>query len=185
MATAKVTELTTLAGSGVANNDLLLIVDRGTPDVSKAITADELAQAPQLTGRYGRLANANTFTVGGHVIDNDAAGTIPLTIQGHASQSADLFVIENSAGTDLLSYTTNGLFLGTLGGSLGIGTTNVYGAKAAVNTTANGNLGLVIRAAGAGQTANLQEWQNSAGTALGSISPAGAATFVSIDGGTP
>lgn len=190
MANKRISELTTITGANLADADLLVVVDvsdttMAASGTNKKITVAEFATDSALGGSLAKLGSANTFTVGGHIIDNAAAGTIPLLIQGHASQSADYFVIENSAGTDLLSYTTNGLFVSSVAGSLGVGTTNVYGAKVAVNTTANGNLGFVIRAAGAGQTASLQEWQNSGGTALGSVSPAGEAQFVSIDGGTP
>jgi len=55
MATKKITELNTLTGAGVANGDLLPIVDIGTPNETKAITADQLAQMPQLSSRYAPL----------------------------------------------------------------------------------------------------------------------------------
>lgn len=41
-------------------------------------------------------------------IENQAAAAIPLVIKGHASQSADLFVVENSAGTDLVVVEADG-----------------------------------------------------------------------------
>ena len=52
MAEVKVSALTALTGANVANGDELYIVDTGSPNVSKKITADELAQMPQLSSRY-------------------------------------------------------------------------------------------------------------------------------------
>lgn len=57
MAEVKVSALTALTGANVDNGDELYIVDTGSPNVSKKITADELAQMPQLSSRYKPIAN--------------------------------------------------------------------------------------------------------------------------------
>lgn len=57
MAEVKVSALTALTGANVANGDELYIVDTGSPNVSKKITADELAQMPQLSSRYAARAD--------------------------------------------------------------------------------------------------------------------------------
>ena len=60
MAEVKVSALTALTGANVANGDELYIVDTGSPNVSKKITADELAQMPQLSSRYAPVNGAWT-----------------------------------------------------------------------------------------------------------------------------
>jgi hypothetical protein len=60
---------TALTGANLANTDRLAVLDVGTPDVPKYITADELAQGSQFSGRYKPLANdrlwvpAQTFAI--------------------------------------------------------------------------------------------------------------------------
>ncbi len=53
----KISQFTAQTGASVANGDLFPIVDVGSPNVSEYITADELAQMPQLSSRYVPLAN--------------------------------------------------------------------------------------------------------------------------------
>lgn len=65
MAEVKVSALTALTGANVANGDELYIVDTGSPNVSKKITADELAQMPQLSSRYAPQANDRIFLSAG------------------------------------------------------------------------------------------------------------------------
>jgi hypothetical protein len=60
MADVKVSALTALTGADLANGDQFLVTDVGSPNVSKSITADELAQGSQFTSRY--RASAPTFT---------------------------------------------------------------------------------------------------------------------------
>ena len=52
-----------------------------------------------------------------------------------------------------------------------------------INTNSTTKQNLIIKAI-ASQTADLQEWQDSAGTVLAKVTAAGAAQFVSIDGGS-
>ncbi len=51
---------------------------------------------------------ANTFSVGGQKINNDAAATVPLTIKGAASQSASLLNVTNSSDVALYSLKASG-----------------------------------------------------------------------------
>jgi hypothetical protein len=52
MADVKVSALTALTGANLANGDQFLVTDVGSPNVSKSITADELAQGSQFTSRF-------------------------------------------------------------------------------------------------------------------------------------
>ncbi|GAC1356050.1 MAG: hypothetical protein NVSMB4_16940 [Acidimicrobiales bacterium] len=122
---------------------------------------------------------------------NATASTVPLTVQGAASQTADLFDVKNSAGTALARIGGGGqFFLDSTGAS-----PNVIGANAIIDNNARLSVtsgvasvkALVVQGA-ASQTANLQEWQNSAGTVLFSIAsdglPAFAGTVGSATAGT-
>jgi hypothetical protein len=52
---------TALTGANLANGDKLAVVDVGSPDVPKYITADELAQGSQFSSRYKPLADDQFF----------------------------------------------------------------------------------------------------------------------------
>jgi hypothetical protein len=118
----------------------------------------------------------NTDTGAFAFFTNNAANK-GVVVRGHASQTANLQEWQNSSATALA-------YVSALGGSVfattAIGTTNQYGAVSSINTVANGNLGLVIRAAGPSQSANMLEVQNSSAGALASISAAGAIKGASI-----
>lgn len=57
----KISQYPAQTGASVANGDLFPIVDVGSPNVSEYITADELAQIPQLSSRY---ASSTSFPAG-------------------------------------------------------------------------------------------------------------------------
>jgi len=59
MADVKVSALTALTGANLANGDQFLVTDVGTPNVSKSITADELAQGSQFSSRYSSRASTS------------------------------------------------------------------------------------------------------------------------------
>ncbi|NCV08189.1 MAG: hypothetical protein EBW12_06325 [Actinobacteria bacterium] len=106
--------------------------------------------------------------------------------KGAASQTANLQEWQDSTGTALTSISAAGLLtVQSIGSTSNIST---YYGKMSANTQGAGflgqistvassasTIGLVIRGA-TSQTANLQEWQNSAGTVLTSISPTGKLT---------
>jgi hypothetical protein len=62
MADVKVSALTALTGADLANGDQFLVTDVGSPNVSKSITMDELAQGSQFSSRY---ASSTSFPSGG------------------------------------------------------------------------------------------------------------------------
>jgi hypothetical protein len=125
------------------------------------------------TGNYGWLDlgvvarddQANAFTVGGHTITNDAAGTIPLQIKGASGQSTQLF--------ELLRNDNALLFRVRQGGQFGTGSM-LTGTNLWVNNDVNGAsiIGAVIRGA-ASQSANILEIQNSASSVLTRIDSSG------------
>ena len=96
-----------------------------------------------------------------------APTVVPITAKGAASQTANLQEWQNSAGT-VLGY------IGATGGAKFAGLDVQMTGSAIVNigTAASSLVGLIVRGV-ASQTANLQEWQNSAGTILASINANG------------
>jgi hypothetical protein len=125
---------------------------------------------------------ANAFTVGGHSITNNAAATIPLIIKGAASQSADLIRFQDSASNNLVTIRPN--VAGNWGndaifsaGPVQIApTASATGYGMFLSSGATGSIGLIVRGV-ASQSANLQEWRNSANTVQALINPFGAAAF--------
>jgi len=91
--------------------------------------------------------------------------TVPLYVKGLASQTANLQEWQNSAGTMQAQITPNGSFDGanvTAYGSL----TGNYNLR--VNNGSASLVAAIIKGA-ASQTADLQQWQNSAGTKLAAV----------------
>jgi hypothetical protein len=64
----KVSALTALTGANLANGDQFLVTDVGSPNVSKSITADELAQGSQFSGRYKPLASDRLWIPAGALV---------------------------------------------------------------------------------------------------------------------
>jgi hypothetical protein len=126
----------------------------------------------------------------GNFYNNGAATRFLTSGKGtYASNIPDMY-FDKYNGTTL----TNMMMLQSSTGNLGIGTTtigtnnrlivNPYStvdnlATAQVNTNAATNKGLVVQGF-ASQSANLQEWQNSSGTALASVNASGQLTATGL-----
>jgi hypothetical protein len=159
-----------------------------------------LVRADQFGGLFSTYAN---FT-------SDAAGTLPLRVRGASGQTADLQQWQNSGGTVLTEITSTGMLEirpssgdtinfrnsgGTLtlwgGASSYFTTVPIYmtggswtGGRLSIDTVSAGNVGATIRGA-ASQTANLTEWQNSAGTVQARVASDGtmfSASFTNNNG---
>lgn len=144
-------------------------------------TLNELATA------LGNDANFATTTAtsignrvskaGGDIIQSSLSTVIPLVVKGAASQSANLQEWQDSAGNLLGRITSTGVtsFYGgsnIFPGDVRAGTSSYLTAALSVASRVATESGLVVRGF-ASQSANLQEWQNSAGTVLAKITPAG------------
>jgi hypothetical protein len=125
------------------------------------VAFDQSANNTTNDTRYARLGAANAFTVGGHTIVNDVAATIPLLVRGAASQSANLFVLQSSTSNPLARFASDGSVLTS--GRMTVGNFTSGGATLATYVRSAAEIGQLIRGA-ASQTADLQQWQNSAGT---------------------
>ena len=93
MADVKVSALTALTGANLANGDQFLVTDVGSPNVSKSITADELAQGSQFSSRFVSQADQIRIDLGNQHTINQSTGAIadPVTI-GDGSGSAAGFI---------------------------------------------------------------------------------------------
>ncbi len=69
MADVKVSALTALTGANLANGDQFLVTDVGSPNVSKSITADELAQGSQFSSRFVAKADEDEQWVAANLLD--------------------------------------------------------------------------------------------------------------------
>lgn len=129
------------------------------------------------TGPYIQMGTSATY------LYTRSASNKGLIVQGSASQTANLQEWQNSSGAALARIKANGntVLIGALtvnqsntfevGDNYGIGSFEVKGTSFMIPRAATG-IGLIIRGF-ASQTANLQEWQNSNGTVLLSVSADG------------
>jgi hypothetical protein len=120
------------------------------------------------------LGSANTFTVGGHTIQNAVASVVPLTVKGTTSQSVNNFEVFNGANVSVLRVRS--------GGNFGVGGL-ITGVNVGINNDVIGaaTVAMIVRGA-ASQSANLQEWQDSTPTTQAWVSPTGSINLLS--GGT-
>jgi hypothetical protein len=124
-----------------------------------------------------KLNTANTFSVGGHVINNNAIGTVPLQVNAIAGQTADVLQVRNSSGTSYVAINN----LGSLQWGSGSGSF-LSGTNGRINVVLSdaASVGATVRGA-SGQTGRLLELQNNSGDALTWIGSAGQVrTSVSI-----
>ena len=135
------------------------------------------------------LTTANTFTGGVQQITTASAATKGLIVKATTSQSATLQEWQDSAGSILSYISATGNIRTTIAAVFG---SSSYGAMVNVTPLNASTVGAIIRGT-ASQTADLQQWQNSAGTVVASISAAGAistsstlttSSSLSLSGGT-
>jgi hypothetical protein len=113
---------------------------------------------------------------------NDNTSTKNVVVRGFASQTASLQEWQDSAGT--VMGRIDGQY-GTIRSISGIDLTNTYTGSSTITARVNyPNTIPVIIIGAASQTANLQQWQNSAGTVLAKITASGAldATAITVNG---
>ena len=190
-ATYSTTSGTALTISGSITKSQVSDFTSGT--VTSASTAQQSGTAVTISGSIAQsqvtslvtdlagkasLGSANAFTVGGHVITNAATAVVPLVLKGVASQSADLLKIQNNSSSDLLTVRNDGQITTVAGiNATGLSLNSFGGAAVSGRivhiTTSNATLvPLNVRGA-ASQSANLQEWQTSAGGTAASIGSSG------------
>ena len=138
------------------------------------LTISASSTPTSINGQYGNLTVrsttlADSLNAAAYINTGQAPG-VGLILRGYGSQTADLQQWQYSDGNTYARISPYG--------QLAIGDVNplIYSnARISLNTVATSAVGLVIRGVSS-QTANLQEWQNSAGTTLASMSPIGKLT---------
>lgn len=125
------------------------------------------------TANFALLNTANTFTLAPQQITINAAPNTGLIIRGASSQSADLQQWQNDSATRLVYVRNDGYLVSDYGigtGQFGFINSGAFISQTQMSSVARAStvIGLVVRGA-ASQTANLQQWQNSAGTVLGRV----------------
>ncbi len=155
------------------------------------------------TGYFFTNFGGGSYKNSGLITVNPANNIVPLVIAGASGQTSDLQQWRNSSGTLMAAVKADGSFRagGANGatkflvdqfGTLSLGTDrNITGTPTYlfVQSQASSDIGAVVKGA-SGQSANLQEWQNSAGTVLTSVNSFGGMTAPgvfssgSIRGGT-
>jgi hypothetical protein len=179
--------------TGVSSNPGLVIKGAIGQNSGAALTqwqSSASALLAQVTGT-GRIyssvsitAGAISTTLGTLTAVSTSASTIGAVIRGAASQTANLLEFQNSSGTPITYVTASGHITATSaaistlysGGQLSSGTMGYFNAT----TFAPSVIPIVVRGT-ASQTADLQQWQNSAGTVLSSVGPNGTVTMKSVN----
>jgi hypothetical protein len=106
-----------------------------------------------------------------NIITPQSSSTVPLTIRGASGQTANLQRWQNSSQTSLAVIFSDGSI--STSGYISSGVNSQSTTIAADIRIKNAShRGIAVRSASS-QTANLQEWQNSGGTAIGWINSSG------------
>ena len=160
-------------GAASQSADLLQIQDSSATNLLQ-VTALGVLRVNNYTdtaasGAYINMAATSPVTVLARTATNKA-----LVVQGAASQSANLQEWQNSAGGILSRVNSSGNFLMP---SL------VVNYDVQITAGADAVKPLIVKAFSASQSANLQEWQNSGGTAVAYIGSGGASRFQVLQGG--
>jgi hypothetical protein len=118
-----------------------------------------------------------------NIITGQTVSIVPLTVRAIASQSVPIQQWQNSSNTNIATISTGGSI--SLAAYLSIGSISAPTTIAAsINILNASHVGIVVRSA-ISQSANLQEWQNSSGVAVASITASGNLNVNIIDCGSP
>jgi hypothetical protein len=154
-------------GDPVQNN---LGMDGNFKAVKARLTEAEAA-ITDIVGDGGGFIRSESRTANPNTIVPQTASIVPLTIKGTTTQTGNLQQWQNVSGTNLDVIFPNGAF--SANGYLTVGATTQSSTTVADLRIGNSaHKGITVRGA-ASQTGTLQEWQNSAGTVLASISASG------------
>ena len=156
----------------VTGQTALNIDVRNTSDTGTVFSVDATGNT-----RTGAVINTTTFNnsriqmlSSGTVIDTQISTNKPLRVIGASGQSANLQEWENGGVVQSS--------IGAFGNATFATAGTVYG-RLSVGTGTATTIGAVIRGA-ASQSANLQEWQNSAGSILGKVASDGTITGAAL-----
>lgn len=126
-----------------------------------------------IQGQLGSLNYVNLVSqvASPNVITGANTTTIPITVRAIASQTAALQSWQNSSSAPVATMSPAGYL--SLAGYASVGSITPASTTALnVNIISSTNKGIVVKGQGS-QTANLQEWQDSTGTAVAWVNAAG------------
>lgn len=147
--------------------------------ISGSITQSQVTNLTTDLANTAKLNTANTFSVGGHVINSSDVNAVPLAIRNATGQNGNSFEIRNNAGTPVLGiFQTGTVFFGPTQTTSGSFVSGISG-RAFFNTTDAATSPLILRGA-TSQSADLQQWQNSSGTILSLVNSSGSFRVASI-----
>jgi hypothetical protein len=158
------------------------VSDFGSGTVANISGTVTQSQVTSLTSDLAGKASTSAPTITGFTTLQATPGIgtdTPVTVLGGTGQSVPLQSWKTVALVALSSVDQNG-YGNFARVSAGQSTDLGYSAALSVNTTGTATKGLVIRGAAA-LSANLQEWQNSAGGTVARISSGGSATFPNVN----
>ena len=159
---------TGLTGPAVPLGSATPVVNTTPAVVGIATNASREDHAHPIDTTRAGVAVANTFTKA--QIINPDTDEVSLILKGIAGQTADLLQVKDSSGTTIASINSFGNVNGKyISASL----------QASVISFTPGTVLAYFRGA-ASQTANLMEWQNSAGTVLSAITAGGVAQLQAV-----
>ena len=165
--------LTVTAATGQTSTNIFEVQRAGGGDASFSVSHNYID------------LNRNTTAAASMTVYGANAGAVPLYVKGRTSQTVNLQEWQNSSGTVLTKVDSSGIVTATNGfitsasyklanGIISLGYTNTYTATIGVVAgTPTNETTLIVKKKDSTETGNLQEWQNSAGTVLASISAAG------------
>ena len=168
----------TISGS-ITNSQISDFASGTVANISGTVTQAQVTSLVTDLSAKASLGSANTFSVGGHVITNAATAVVPLAIRQIAGQSADLLQFQD----------TNGTVIGRFNNSAQAGFSRVTAGQATISgvarlfatSTGTAEIPLAVRGV-ASQSANLQEWQDSAGGTVAYVDKNGSGRFTNSVG---
>lgn len=163
----------TLTKLPIGTNGQMMIVSGGVPAWQPQPTT-----LPTFTGNIGKalIVNSSLQPEWSNTLTANATTASAIIAKGIALQTADLQQWQDSTSAAVAKITSAGAFGAASTAVFGGTNSSVLGMVTAYISSA-ATKGIVIRGA-ASQTANLEEWQNNAGTVLASMSAAGNFTAV-------
>jgi hypothetical protein len=160
--------------AGTVTNGVYTTSSYADPSWITSLGWSKITSTPTTISGYG-ITNA-VVTNAANTITAASASTKPLIIKGYASQSANLQEWQDSSGNLVGYISPSGSIIsygnGIISGDLRVGTATWLSATLNVKSRTSSEIPAVIRGS-ASQSANLQEWQNSSGTAIAYINSVG------------
>jgi hypothetical protein len=172
----------------ISARKFLVGLDLSLIPVSNGQTAITSWWGLQLSGNRQSSVDYIPENIGGAgvahvVVPLSKPASVGMLIRGAAGQTANLQEWQNSAGTVRARVDANGNLAAEGRMYLGVSATSLPASTLGVTTGNTSVVGSIIRGA-AGQTANLQEWQDSAGTAVAKVDATGKLTAANFLQGT-